>query len=123
MHRAYYTREGGYAATAKLLRNKDRPTAIFVSSDLEAMGALRAIHDFHLRIPEDIAVISFDGTADAHYTVPALTTMQHNFAQLAQMAVAAALTPLSVPDVQLVKAELIIGNSCGCTPTAKIHQN
>lgn len=109
-----YSREGGYKATLKALRSSDRPDAIFASSDLEALGALRAIHECGLRIPEDIALISFDGTIESEYTWPRLTVMKQDTQTIARCAVNAALSPADMPDLQLVDAEMVIRQSCGC---------
>lgn len=111
---SHFTREGGYSATLQLLSGDNRPTAILAASDLEALGALRAIHESELRIPQDIALVSFDGTSETLYTWPQLTTMRQNISELAKKAVNAALNPDSTPDVQLVSAELVIRHSCGC---------
>lgn len=111
-----FTREGTYQIMAELLAlpANERPDAVFAASDLEALGALRAIHEAGLRIPDDIAIISFDGTAETLYTWPQLTTTKQDTAQIARCAIDAALNPDSAPDVQLVPAELIIRQSCGC---------
>ena len=109
-----YTREGGYKATLEALRSSDRPDAIFASSDLEALGALRAIHECGLRIPEDVALISFDGTIESEYTWPRLTVMKQDTQAIARCAVNAALSPTDTPDLQLVDAEMVIRQSCGC---------
>lgn len=109
-----YTREGGYKATLEMLRSSDRPDAIFASSDLEALGALRAIHECGLRVPEDIALISFDGTIESEYTWPRLTVMRQDTKTIARCAVDAALSPADTPDLQLVDAEMVIRQSCGC---------
>lgn len=111
-----FTREGAYQIMAELLAlpANERPDAVFAASDLEALGALRAIHEAGLRIPDDIAIISFDGTAETLYTWPQLTTTKQDTAQIARCAIDAALNPDSAPDVQLVPAELVIRQSCGC---------
>lgn len=111
-----FTREGAYQVTTELLRQpeSERPDAIFAASDLEAIGAMRAIYESGLRIPEDIAIVSFDGTSETLYTQPQLTTMRQNVAEIAQYAIKAALHPSQVPDVQLVHADFIIRQSCGC---------
>ncbi len=109
-----YTREGGYKATLEILRAPDRPDAIFASSDLEALGALRAIHECGLRIPEDIALISFDGTIESEYTWPRLTVMKQDTQTIARCAVDAALRPADTPNLQLVNAEMVVRQSCGC---------
>jgi len=59
-HLGYFTVDGGREATRRLLALHDRPTAIFAESDEMAYGALRAIRDAGLRVPDDIAVIGFD---------------------------------------------------------------
>ena len=116
VYQSDFTREGAYQITVNLLTRpaQERPDAIFAASDLEALGALRAIHETGLRVPEDIALISFDGTAETLYTWPQLTTMKQDTMQIARCAIDAALRPDTTPDVQLVPAKLIVRRSCGC---------
>ena len=110
-----FTRQGGYEATRRLLERPDRPTAIFASSDLLAVGALRAIHEAGLSIPEDVAVVSFDGTSESEFSWPQLTTVRQPINQIADSVVQAALSPKdSGGFVQLLPTELIIRRSCGC---------
>jgi DNA-binding LacI/PurR family transcriptional regulator len=66
-----------------------RPTAVIASNDLTAIGALGAIHETGLRVPEDISLIGFDDIAFAHLTNPPLTTVRLSRRQLATMAFAA----------------------------------
>jgi len=58
---AAFSREGGYAAGKQLIADENRPTAIFVSSDFQAIGVLRAIHEAGIAIPDEIAVVSLTG--------------------------------------------------------------
>ncbi|WP_310165263.1 LacI family DNA-binding transcriptional regulator [Arthrobacter sp. BE255] len=110
-----FTRQGGYEATRRLLALPKPPTAIFASSDLLAVGALRAIHEADLSIPEDIAVVSFDGTSESEFSWPQLTTVRQPITQIAEAAVDAALSSNSSGGkVQLLPTELIIRRSCGC---------
>ena len=109
-----YTRHGGYEATLRMLDETIPPTAIFAGSDSEAIGALRAIYDRHLRVPQDIAIISMDGTDDCKYTYPTLTSIEQNTDELAHCAINAALAPTETPDLQLVPVSLHIRQSCGC---------
>jgi LacI family transcriptional regulator len=67
--------ESGYRAMQTLLAVKPRPTAVFVASDVVAFGAMAAIRDHHLSIPEDISVVGFDDVPMAPYMAPALTTV------------------------------------------------
>jgi LacI family transcriptional regulator len=70
-----YTPASGYAAMDKLLQLSPTPTAIFISSDVVAMGAMLAIKHRGLRIPEDIALVGFDDIPLAEYFDPPLTTI------------------------------------------------
>ncbi|WP_026554712.1 LacI family DNA-binding transcriptional regulator [Arthrobacter sp. 35W] len=110
-----FSRQGGYEAALRLLQRPKPPTALFASSDLLAVGALRAIHEAKLSIPDDIAVVSFDGTSESEFSWPQLTTVRQPISQIAEAAVEAALSPAE-PDgrVQLLATELIIRRSCGC---------
>lgn len=110
-----FTRQGGYEATRRLLDLPKRPTAIFASSDLLAVGALRAIHEAHLSIPQDIAVVSFDGTSESEFSWPQLTTVRQPIARIAEAVLKAALSQDETDGkIQLLAAELIIRRSCGC---------
>lgn len=117
VERTDFTRRGGYLAMRRLLAEPQRPTAVLVSSDMQAVGVLLAIHESGLSIPHDIAVVSFDGTSDSEFSWPQLTTLKQDNEAIAAAAVKAALRPDSVEHpVQLMPTELIIRNSCGCTP-------
>ncbi len=68
--------EGGHAAMQRMLSSGERPTAILTSNDLTAIGAMGAIFEHGLRIPEDISVIGFDDIQLSAYTNPSLTTLR-----------------------------------------------
>ena len=70
-----YTPASGHSAMLEILKISPRPTAVFVASDVVAMGALQAIRANRFRIPEDIAVVGFDDIPLAGYYTPALTTI------------------------------------------------
>lgn len=67
--------EDGYQKCKEILELKSRPTAIFAMSDKMAVGALNAIKDAGLRVPEDIALHGFDNLVYASYLSPSLTTI------------------------------------------------
>jgi LacI family transcriptional regulator len=76
---------------------------------------LRAIHEANLSIPDDIAVVSFDGTSESEFSWPQLTTVRQPINEIAEAVLEAALSPLeSGGKVQLLATELIIRRSCGC---------
>lgn len=70
-----FLHEGGYRATKELLQMASRPTAIFAGNDTMAYGALQAISEFGLAIPDEIAVIGFDDLEFSVLTNPPLTTI------------------------------------------------
>ena len=71
-----YRVEGGHRAMLRILGSgKTLPTAVLASNDLTAIGAMGAIREKGLRIPEDISVVGFDGIELSAYTQPALTTL------------------------------------------------
>lgn len=78
--------EGGLRAMEKLLALTKPPTAVFCYNDMSALGALRAIHEQGLRVPEDISVVGFDDLFIASYTRPALTTVSQPMRQMGRMA-------------------------------------
>jgi LacI family transcriptional regulator len=73
-----YTFEGGYQAIQQLLAQTTgavgRPTALFVANESMAVGALQALHEHGLRVPQDIAIVSVGDPPFAAYTIPALST-------------------------------------------------
>nr|WP_321459734.1 transcriptional regulator EbgR [uncultured Vibrio sp.] len=68
--------QSGYDLGKKMLAKGDFPTAIFITSDTIAIGFLRAIHEFGLHIPQDIAVISTNDIPTANFTFPPLSTVR-----------------------------------------------
>lgn len=66
---------GGYIAGKKMIDLEPRPRAIFTSSDLIAIGAMDAMKDFGIKVPEEIAVIGFDNIEIANLIEPKLTTI------------------------------------------------
>jgi len=79
--------ESGYTVAKKLLSIEQIPTAIFAASDVMAIGALRAIHEHGLRVPEDIAVAGFDDINMASYVSPSLTTIHQPRYEIGQRSV------------------------------------
>jgi LacI family transcriptional regulator len=70
-----YTQEGGYLGAEQLLARPVRPTAIFAGADIVAMGALDAIAEAGLRVPEDISVAGYDNTTFAAFRPISLTSV------------------------------------------------
>ena len=85
------TREGGYAAAVELLARADRPTAVFASSDLQALGVYRAAREAGLRIPQDLSVVGFDDLPVGAWVDPPLTSVRRPLAEMAAAAAEMAL--------------------------------
>src|SRR6266550_3948909 len=78
--------KGIRAAMERLLALPKRPTAVLASNDLTAIGALRAIYNANLRIPEDISLVGFDDIYLSQFTQPALTTIRLSRTEVAEKA-------------------------------------
>ncbi|MFZ6843910.1 LacI family DNA-binding transcriptional regulator [Undibacterium sp. RuTC16W] len=70
-----FTSQGGFSAFQQLLALPDRPTAIFASNDLMAIGGLCAAQQTGMRIPEELSVMGYDDIALASFSTPPLTTI------------------------------------------------
>ncbi len=67
--------DGGIELTAELIRSRRKFTALMAFDDLTALGALRALAQAGVRVPEDCSVIGFDGVPPAAFSTPAMTTI------------------------------------------------
>jgi DNA-binding LacI/PurR family transcriptional regulator len=76
----------GYRATQQLLASGEPFTALFAFNDICAMGAIRALHEFGLRVPEDVSVLGFDDIESAAYQTRGLTTVQQPLKAMGKIA-------------------------------------
>ena len=108
-----YSERSGYEAMASLL--EARPDAVFAASDAMALGAMRAVREAGLGIPEDIAVCGFDGFAASESAVPPLTTVRQPVDVTAQRAVELLnrliAGEVSGPVSELVPVDLVVRQS------------
>lgn len=111
-----FSRPGGYEVGKRFLAMANRQTAIFASNDMQAIGILRAFHEAGVRVPDDIALVSFDGSRDAEYSWPALTTVAQPVTAMAEAAVRALVGEGRGGDREhrILPTDLIIRQSCGC---------
>jgi DNA-binding LacI/PurR family transcriptional regulator len=82
-----WTAAGGYAAAQRLLGSGAEFTALFGGNDQMALGAIRALRDAGLRVPEDVSVVGFDDVPEAAFYDPPLTTVHQDFVALGREAV------------------------------------
>lgn len=112
---AEYRPEGGYRAALELLDRGGAPTAVFVSADVQAIGALRAFAERGVRVPGELAVLSFDGTSEAEFTSPPLSVIRQPLGTIADAALELLLDG-AAPRHVLVPHELVERESCGPHP-------
>lgn len=109
--------EGGRKAMERLLQVKPRLTAVFCSNDFIAMGAMKALREKGMRIPEDVSIAGFDDIEMASYFEPALTTIHQPAYEMGQQAATLLLRVLSgetkSPQHILLDHKLITRDSCG----------
>jgi LacI family transcriptional regulator len=78
VHKAQWLHDRAYRGTTEMLALPEPPDAVFCASDIMAVGAMTAIEDAGLRIPEDVAVVGFDDLDVAHLLAPSLTSVRQN---------------------------------------------
>ena len=83
-----YSSDSGHRRTLELMQiSAEPPTALFCANDEIAAGAMAALSEMGLRVPEDVSVIGFDDSSAASVLRPALTTLRQPFQELARRAV------------------------------------
>lgn len=111
--------EIGYAATKQILSRNKNFTALFAFNDVAAIGAIRAIREVGLRVPEDVSVLGFDDIYAAAFHNPALTTIRQPLYEMGKLAAELLLKRLNdtkggeYPSIMTVEPELMIRNSTG----------
>lgn len=114
--RGDFTREGGYKAIKEILDSGEKFTAVFSANDHMALGAMKALKEKGLRIPEDISIIGFDNIEASALSNPPLTTIMQPIYQLGEMSAKILLRLLSGENLDqkrfLLKTQLIERKSC-----------
>lgn len=94
------TLASGYQAVEQLLGSQQSFSAIFACNDDMAIGAIRALHDHSLRVPQDISVMGIDNEPAAAYAIPSLTTVSLPIVRLTQDAMTLAIALANKQSVQ-----------------------
>lgn len=113
-----FSPESGSVAMERLLAVDPRPTAVFVASDVVAIGAMQAVKRAGLHIPMDVALVGFDDVIWARYLDPPLSTIRlpaHGLGWCAGEALIQMLesSPEAIDSPILLETELVIRESCG----------
>ncbi|MBB3128422.1 LacI family transcriptional regulator [Paenibacillus rhizosphaerae] len=114
--RAYY--EVGYREMKNMIARGDLPDAIFFASDISAFGAIQAMEEAGIRVPEDISIIGFDDENPADYqcSCKPISTMRQPLYELGYIGIKRLIKSLNQPELPkekvVLKAELIVRDSC-----------
>lgn len=112
------TKEAGYSSMQEILRNDVKPTAILAINDMLAIGAMEAIEDNNLKIPDDIAVIGFDDMPEALMVKPKLTSIRFPWFRMGELGSKMLLQLLKDKDsrkkrkCKVLPTKLILRESC-----------
>jgi LacI family transcriptional regulator len=114
-----FTEAGGYVAALQVLEMDSPPTAIFAANDSMAIGALSALRESGVRVPEDVAIAGFDDIPLARYMDPPLSTVRVPICDLGARAVEILLHGVTHKNGharkrERVSTELVVRRSCGC---------
>jgi len=120
---AEFTAQSGKGAMESLLILDPVPTAVFISSDTVAIGAVHEAQCRGLRIPDDLAIVGFDDIPMAAYTRPSLTTVHlpaYGLGWGAADLLIRQITEEEVPENQiLLSTDLVVRGSCGANPSPR----
>jgi LacI family transcriptional regulator len=112
-----FDEESGYAAIRDLLALDEPPTAVFIASDMVAIGALRALQEEGVPVPGELAIVGFDDITAARFVTPALTTVHVPTFGLGWGAAELLIRVIDGDQPKdghvLLDTELIIRESCG----------
>ena len=92
-----FVEEAGYEAMGMLLCRKPRPDAVFVASDIQALGALRALREAGLKTPDDMALVGFDDIQVSAYV--GLTTLRQPTYEMGALAMERLMRRIDEPTV------------------------
>jgi LacI family transcriptional regulator len=114
-----WTSAGGYEVMKKVINTGRLPSAIIVGNDLMSIGVLRALYEGNIRVPQDVAIVSFDDTPAAAYLYPPLTTVKLYTEEMGRRAVLVLLERMqgrTLPLQVAIPSKLIVRESCGGQP-------
>lgn len=108
-----FTRDGGYASTERLLAAGTEATCLFAVNDVMATGAIAALRDAGLRVPDDLSVAGFDDIPTLRDLIPALTTVRLPLEWMGREAARLALAEDPAPEPRRVpvSAEVVVRDS------------
>ena len=111
-----FTQESGFRAGSQVVALTNRPTAVFASNDMMAIGCLSALNEAGLQVPQDIALAGFDDIPISRYVNPSLTTVRARITELGGLALERLASAIEEPgrisaQHQTLRADLIVRQS------------
>ena len=114
--------EAADLATRKLFALPDQPTALAAGNNLTTIGAMHALRELGLRVPDDVALVGFDDFEWADYFEPRLTVIAQPCREIGREAAALLIERIAAFDGKRrtirLKPKLVVRTSCGCRPLA-----
>ncbi len=115
-----FQQTSGYDAVQQILQEPRRPDAIFAANDAMAIGALSALHEAGVRVPDDVAVVGFDDTPVTRFLSPPLTTVHVPIAELGETCTRRLIDalrggPALVEYHEVFRTTLVVRASCGAS--------
>lgn len=111
-----FTAEDGYKLMKEVIQKGETPTAFFIANDTMATGAIRALYEAKLKVPDDISIIGFNDNATSKYLVPPLSTVKVYTEFMGATAVNLLLERINenreISKKVVIPSELIIRESC-----------
>jgi DNA-binding LacI/PurR family transcriptional regulator len=114
--------DSGFEEMKKLLASSPPPTAVFVTNDAMAVGAIKAILDEGMRVPDDMSVVGYDDASPSRYSIPPLTTVRQPTELMGRIAAEILLRQLQLDANKdyrqskveriVIEPELVIRDSC-----------
>ncbi|ALC83713.1 MULTISPECIES: LacI family DNA-binding transcriptional regulator [Bacillus] len=120
IHIGEYNMFQGYGLMKKAIEKGKLPDAFFIGSDSMAIGALRALHEQQIKVPQDLAIVSFNGIDAAEFASIPLTTVNVHMKEMGRTGVKLLLDRMNGRTIPLqvkVATNLIIRESCGSKRT------
>jgi LacI family transcriptional regulator len=114
--------QAGLTAAKEILATGEKFTALWSFNDVSAIGAIRALHEAGLRVPQDVSVLGFDDIYSAAFHTPALTTVRQPLDQMGTLAAKTLLEKIQTPVIEgwdrerTVEPELMVRESTGPAP-------
>ncbi len=113
----YYSIQGGYRSMQEVLARKKLPTAVIASDDFSAIGALEALQEAGLSVPDDMSIVGFDGIEITQLSSPKLTTIRQDTGGMGAKAAECLIKQIlgldtgKRPENIILEPQLLIGNS------------